>query len=574
MSLPLQPADRANRSGATLKAWLLDLGDHFVAEVPKGSLRPGMVEGWRLKWRGRELEIQVDGDFPFSAPTVYLLGYTRAHAQPHVEHDGKLCLGVDPVPGEAVRTIQASLAAAFQLLTENESRKHEDDFREDFGLYWLNWATSHELEAKVVPAPEWNLGTTFGLLIRTANQIFVFPTKADAERFWINRTDNPPKKVKSALVIPIQPLPAPDRYPATTAELWSLVEARSPDGTQALTQLIANDPFECFVILSGLVPSGREHFATLRLRRPERAPGQPLHRRAMREHIKRSDDPERAHFERYLVERLATSRLDSASTRLLGPPRRQLSVAKVVIVGCGSLGSGVARLLAQSGVEYLWLVDPDTLGWENIRRHHLGAGHVRLKKAAALARSIRADLPMINCVKGYAMTFAAFARDHSDILSSADLVVSCTGSWPADASVENALRLAECKARVVYGWMEAHALAAHAVALDFAGPRLSDGFNEYGEFLLPATTGGLPPPPECGGGSSPYGAIELVNSQALVARMAVDVLRGVVQPPLWRTWLSEASALRDAEASWSPSWIERKGKPSEMGGVVEGDWSF
>ena len=104
---------------------------------------------------------------------------------------------------------------------------------------------------------------------------------------------------------------------------------------------------------------------------------------------------------------------------------------------------------------------------------------------------------MIGFVQDHRMTFATFAREHPDALKQADLVVSCTGDWAADASVEHALMQPENKASAVYGWMEAHALAAHAVLIRTSGPRLSDGFDEHGEFRLPAVTGGRPPPPEC-----------------------------------------------------------------------------
>ncbi len=169
-------------------------------------------------------------------------------------------------------------------------------------------------------------------------------------------------------------------------------------------------------------------------------------------------------------------------------------------------------------------------------------------KAEALASTIRADLPMISFVQGYRMTFATFARRHLEALRQADLIVSCTGNWAADASVEYALMQLGDKASAVYGWMEAHALAAHAVLIGNSDAKLSDGFDEYGEFRLPAVAGGKPSPPECGGASTPFGAIELSNGQALVARLAVDAVRGIATGPVWRSWLSDFAAFQEAES--------------------------
>src|ERR1700748_1406045 len=110
--------------------------------------------------------------------------------------------------------------------------------------------------------------------------------------------------------------------------------------------------------------------------------------------------------------------------------------AQVIIAGCGALGAGVARMLAQAGVEHLRLVDPEKLGWENIRRHELGAPRVGAGKATSLADGLRTNLPMSGFVEGHDSTFATFAREYPEAVRQADLIVCCTGDWAADASVE------------------------------------------------------------------------------------------------------------------------------------------
>ena len=76
MSLPLKATAASGSAVQELDAWFIGLGDDFIGRVPASSLRPRMVEGWRLRWRERELEIQVDADFPYSVARVYLVGYT------------------------------------------------------------------------------------------------------------------------------------------------------------------------------------------------------------------------------------------------------------------------------------------------------------------------------------------------------------------------------------------------------------------------------------------------------------------------------------------------------------------
>jgi ThiF family/Prokaryotic E2 family B len=574
VSLPLEATPTAAPEGPSLDDWFTGLGDEYVGRVPADALRPRMVEGWRLRWRGRELEVQVDADFPFSAARLYLVGYSRAQAEPHVEKDGKLCLATKAVPGDRIRSVRVALADAFRLLTENETKRHDDDFRDDFGLYWLSWASRTDLRVEVMPGPGGARKTMLGRAVLTDRRVFVFPGKVDAGKFWKNLRGEAPKWLKETPVISVDPLPAPDRYPETAEELWALVEARSPDGADLLKRLMSNAPKEAFVVLAGKSPSGREHYAAMHLRRPVDREGQPANRRTMRKGIEKSDGSPRALFGRFRLDRIATQRMDSSASRLLEGVRRQMADARVIVVGCGALGSGVTRMLAQAGVEHLGLVDPDILGWENIRRHELGGRAVGFGKAKSLASDIRADLPMIGIAEGYECTFAAFAREHPEVLKQADLIVCCTGDWVADASVEHALAQPGHKAAAVFGWMEPHALATHAVLIGNSGAKFADGFDDGGQFRLPVVVGGKPSPPECGGASTPFGAVELAHAQALVSRLAIDALRGLAAVPTWRSWLADASDFREADASVTSGWAAVRGQPDEIGGPYEGDWTF
>jgi hypothetical protein len=73
VSLPLEATTSSAPEGPRLDDWFAGLGDEYAGRVPADSLRPRMVEGWRLRWRGRELEVQVDADFPFSAARIIFL---------------------------------------------------------------------------------------------------------------------------------------------------------------------------------------------------------------------------------------------------------------------------------------------------------------------------------------------------------------------------------------------------------------------------------------------------------------------------------------------------------------------
>lgn len=74
-----------------------------------------------------------------------------------------------------------------------------------------------------------------------------------------------------------------------------------------------------------------------------------------------------------------------------------LAGRKVAIVGCGSLGSKVAVMLARSGVGKFLLVDDDLFFPDNLVRHDLYWRDVGIHKADSVARRIKLVSPAADC---------------------------------------------------------------------------------------------------------------------------------------------------------------------------------
>jgi hypothetical protein len=329
-------------------------------------------------------------------------------------------------------------------------------------------------------------------------------------------------------------------------------------------------PKKLLVVLEGAAPSGRRHIGSLLLCRPVDAKDDPVRRREMEKGYSRGAVPADVLCRRYEVLRLKSEALDAANTRMPYAERERLAEARVAVVGCGALGSGVAQLLAKSGVGHVILVDPETLGWENIRRHELGAGYVGRKKARSLAMAIAQENPDIGSTEPFDMTVQALLGSDPGKLTSSDLIVACTGSWSADAALDHHLSL-NGGPPVVYAWMEAHALASHAVLL-MQPDSFARGFDPAGMPRLTASETRKPAPPGCGDLTSPFGAVELGHAETLASRLALDFLRGKVARTIWRTWLTDAESLQDAEGTWTHAWIAERGQPSPLGGMTTGNW--
>lgn len=232
-------------------------------------------------------------------------------------------------------------------------------------------------------------------------------------------------------------------------------------------------------------------------------------------------------------------------------------------------------MLAKSGVARLTLVDPELLSWENIRRHELGAEGVGVPKASALKIRLERSIPDLEKVVAYRGTLQMTLASTPNLMADADLVISATGDWAGDVFLNDTIREREPALPILYTWTEAFGLATHAVLLSGQKGQLIDGFDVNGAFKGQASHATRKSPPECGNATSPFGAVEVSQSQSLAARLALEFLGGRHQgADVWRTWTSEQSTLIDAEGRWSEYWVENRGHPPALGGISEGAWAF
>lgn len=108
----------------------------------------------------------------------------------------------------------------------------------------------------------------------------------------------------------------------------------------------------------------------------------------------------------------------------------------IALVGCGTIGSHLARMLVQSGAgakEKLTLFDNQILSAGNIGRHLLGFSDVGKNKAEATKKELERFHPD---VKVFAVDDSALTR--WDLLKRHDLVVDATGEWNVQSALNSA----------------------------------------------------------------------------------------------------------------------------------------
>ena len=110
------------------------------------------------------------------------------------------------------------------------------------------------------------------------------------------------------------------------------------------------------------------------------------------------------------------------------------------------------------------LVDYDCIDWPNVGRHILGATAVNQNKAMALAERLQPDYPHLK-IECRATSVEELLQSDVDLFTSADLIISATGSWQAEHTL-NKWHIGQGRVHpILYCWTEAHACAGHAVVI-------------------------------------------------------------------------------------------------------------
>jgi len=323
------------------------------------------------------------------------------------------------------------------------------------------------------------------------------------------------------------------------------------------------------IVFHGTAPNGRTFHAAVELRLKTDTKGRsPLGARA---HSRLSDADVLDQYETFPLD---TRDLDAATSRMTG---RDIAAngKKVVVVGCGAIGSEIAMTLVKAGVSRIVLIASETLGWENIRRHELGADSVGEAKAVALKARILRSFPATEKIDALPSRLQKALRDKPNLLEGVDLVVSATGDWACDAFLDQSLAAMETAPPALYAWTEAFGLAAQAILIGEAGVRLAAGFEPGGAFKGKSSHTDLPSPAECGNSTSPFGPIEVSQAHVVATKLALESLAGMHKGEnVWRTWTTDRRSLEASEGRWSQWWLDRHGTPPEEGGFWHTAWDF
>ena len=515
------------------------------------------------------VRILLSEQAPFEAPRIAIAPAPTLLSWPHLEEHGLLCLLPDSAnfsvtdPGAVVKAL---LFDAQKLVHSSLNGDNARDFEDEFESYWSRWErTLRDEDVSAICTPEGP--SRMVCAWHSTGGTFVAEDEKALRSWLINRYGKGISETATILPVPLlwlrRPL-RPSEYPATVRA----VRAALPDN--ATTDLFDATLFDTerswtFVLL-GFTGRNGAGFAAVCLRKPE----------ALNNGF-RSRPPKGIVLARYdsaPVNGFQVRRYDGSwiHGRDHNPDTQPLSTKSVVIVGIGSIGSGVTELLTKAGVRRLTLIDKETMDSANSSRHTLGARSVGKNKAQEAARELAARFPHL--------TFLPFSDPAAKILfedpaaiRDADLLISTTGDWPTESLLNAFFTKGQALPTLLYGWTEPYAAAGHAVVFFHGHGCLRCVSDDIGRFRVPITTwppeGTVKSVPACGGQFQPYGAVELAHVQAMTAQLALDVLLGRVDCSSHRAWVGSRRLLDQSGGSWNSAWITVHGDPGNGGQLLE-----
>lgn len=563
-----------------VEEWLSSLGGGPVPLSPS-TLRTyskrHAYAGWRLSVttaHGSEvLDLLLDRRFPRSPVRIAFVSRPSDSILPHVEGDGVLCLYPSSASTrftDPVSIAQNALGEAIQLVEDLRLGVRDHDLQHEFLSYWSLHATDHGLLSLLNPSGR-------SRMVRVSLAPLPIAAEDDAAiRNWLTNRFSRARPFRAvtndAVLLWLPQAILPQEYPRASKDILGIADRAEGQGRSLLETAVSQSDGSTLVVLGATTPTG-PCLAAVTLHRPPR----------LENGFRAGTLPQALLTRRFFGDARVVcgtvTRVDGAWVHGRGADVRvkRLADSKVVVLGCGSVGSHVAVALAQAGVGQLVLVDPQNLESANIGRHALGAEDLGKNKAEALAHRIRARFPHVRSVETRPSEWDEAMSSEPALFEPGDLIISAIGNWGFEASL-NEWHIARSRPQpIVYAWTEAHACAGHAVAICGVGGCLQCGFSELGEFTDPVTKwpegATTLQEPACGTQFQPYGPVELMHINSMVSELALDTLLGSVAVSTERTWVGRRKLLLSVGGELTDRWMATSAGMPAGGFLHERDWA-
>lgn len=517
--------------------------------------RAGLAAEWTIDldvpaWPVRSVTLRLPTDFPDHPCELFVdKGYFLT--VPHIEEDGRVCLGIRTVPGDPDNPERAVYDAIDkfrrELLEPAASGSWCDrQFHDERASYWSQFCNMQDKRGARRPVAGSTLADIRDLTTCSEGKMvaYVFsnesikksrlqvasfgdcsPQHLATRHGWARGTE----VHGQALFVPLPEgeLWTPKTWPKEFPELEALV-TRATDNKICLTDWVAK---------AGGFHVPRPEEKNRSKRNVRRFGNRPMLHRPVVVLIGVGStifgyqlfSPQTVIGRALPIEPVEIERIDAdwalARDQQLATLHGRRT-KRILLLGTGSLGSPIASAIARAGIGILDIVDKEVFKTENVSRHFLGMRARNRWKADELAAQLQADVPEIK-IAGYHNDVITWCRKNCRP-GQYDLIVECT----AESTVRSfmAHRRAELfgDTPIIHTWLEPLCSAGHVVLTQTEVPWPSedpaDALVNASDLSADDTRIALP---GCADGFHPYGVADVT----LVAAFAAERVLSVVDEP-------------------------------------------
>mgnify|MGYP000031646092 CR=1 FL=1 len=538
----------------------------YLPDYKERGYDPQTRKSFRLhaKYNGHDwhLLISIAEKFPFYLPSINIENVENYPAMGHVEWNGHICYkdsqGLAVSFREPETVLRACIYEALRTLHENYSDPEKKELQRDFKSYWESFP-SDECKTTCIVNPNAipkELIAYRDLKNKRKTKIpsclAIVESNSEANESYHLLSSLKDNRKEKSIYIPLKkaviPPPPKDSWNAT--DILNLIKTHSSQTTQETAFEIA----------------GKQRwskFFTLILSHPKPEEGHNIwgiafHRKDTGKHplITPQDDWKisplhlKHHNKEYLLQR------SGASTNL--------DNKKIAIIGCGSVGGGIAFQLAKAGVGELHLFDFDKLEPENIYRHVLGGLYIDninggYPKVLALKWNIEMNIPY---TKVEAYTSSLLELSNVDMFSKYDTVIVATGDFTSELFFNSIYKKSGSQTPIIYTWQDGFGIGGHAISVVNPNsgcleclytrprgfePHMKTSFIKQGQTISKHIGG-------CAGVFTPYSFLDASETSLLATRMTLEALHGKSRNEI-RSWLGSDAQLKN-EGYNSSEWYE------------------
>jgi len=226
-----------------------------------------------------------------------------------------------------------------------------------------------------------------------------------------------------------------------------------------------------------------------------------------------------------------------------------ISEQKILLVGCGSIGSDILFLLARSGLKKFTLVDNDTLYLENSYRHFLGMNKAvqNKKKVVLLKEEIENRYPSAR-VETFDKDILDIVREQEINFNDYDLIIIAMGNTNIERMLNK--QILETKTAAIFTSVESYGIGGHALLVNNGDKGcyeclFDDDLHNNCSFAEKSDRPYTKNVNGCSGTFTPYGGLDSMQTALTASRLALDFLQGNIKENPLVSWKGNAVKFRE-----------------------------